>query len=84
MPSSFDISKCGIREIDGTLVQQRIDNAARLLTDPIQTGRSVTDIAYAVGFKDASHFTRAFKSRHGVSPREHRIDRSAAPQGPAP
>lgn len=62
--------------------QQRIDFAARLLADPVQTGRSVTDIAYAVGFKDASHFARAFKSRHCVSPREYRRDHSAAPQGP--
>ncbi|MEV4859756.1 helix-turn-helix domain-containing protein [Streptomyces ossamyceticus] len=62
--------------------QQRIDIAARLLADAVQTGRSVTDIAYAVGFKDASHFARAFKSRHCVSPREYRRDHSAAPQGP--
>ncbi|GKQ39208.1 helix-turn-helix domain-containing protein [Streptomyces sp. A012304] len=62
---------------------QRLDIAARLLADPGRTGRTVTDIAYAVGFKDASHFTRAFKSRHGVSPREYRRDRSAVPGGPA-
>ncbi|PIM68390.1 hypothetical protein CTU88_32525 [Streptomyces sp. JV178] len=42
----------------------------------------VTDIAYAVGFRDDSHFARAFKSRHCVSPREYRRDHSAAPQGP--
>ncbi|WP_364704054.1 helix-turn-helix domain-containing protein [Streptomyces ossamyceticus] len=59
-----------------------MDIAARLLADAVQTGRSVTDIAYAVGFKDASHFARAFKSRHCVSPREYRRDHSAAPQGP--
>lgn len=62
------------------ILRQRIHMAARLLAAP---GRSVTDIAYAVGFKDASHFTRAFKSHHGVSPREYRRDHSAAPQGPA-
>ena len=56
--------------------------AARLLADPGRAGRRVTDIAYAVGFKDASHFTRAFKSRYGVSPREYRRDHSAAPQRP--
>ncbi|MGW1270983.1 helix-turn-helix domain-containing protein [Streptomyces sp. NPDC002491] len=63
--------------------RQRIHMAARLLADPGRSGHSVTDIAYAVGFKDASHFTRAFKSLHGVSPREYRRDSSAAPQGPA-
>ncbi|MGN9757438.1 helix-turn-helix domain-containing protein [Streptomyces sp. SD31] len=54
------------------ILQQRIDRAAGLLADPGRAGRSVTDIAYAVGFKDASHFTRAFKDRHGFSPREYR------------
>ncbi|KUO05571.1 helix-turn-helix domain-containing protein [Streptomyces caeruleatus] len=66
-----------------SILRQRIDTAARLLADPSRAGWSVTDIAYAVGFKDASHFTRAFKSRHGVSPREYRKERSAAPQVPA-
>ena len=66
------------------ILRQRLHMAARLLADPARADRSVTDIAYAVGFKDASHFTRAFKSRHGVSPREYRGGlRSAAPQGPA-
>jgi AraC-like DNA-binding protein len=65
------------------ILQQRLHMASRLLADPGRTDRSVTDIAYAVGFKDASHFTRAFKSGHGVSPREYRRDHSAAPQGPA-
>ncbi len=62
------------------ILQQRIHVAARLLTDPGQNGRSVTDIAYAVGFKDASHFTRTFKDRHGVSPREYRRDHSNFPR----
>ena len=64
------------------ILRQRIHMAARLLADPGRAGRRVTDIAYAVGFKDASHFTRAFKSRYGVSPREYRRDHSAAPQRP--
>lgn len=65
------------------ILRRRVHRAAGLLADPVRADRSVTDIAYAVGFKDASHFTRAFKSRHGVSPREYRRHHSAAPQGPA-
>ena len=66
------------------ILQQRIQSATRLLTDPNQTARSVTDIAYAVGFKDASHFTRVFKYRHGVSPREYRRDYHSTGRACAP
>ncbi|MGC9537553.1 helix-turn-helix domain-containing protein [Streptomyces sp. UG1] len=65
------------------ILRRRVHRAAGLLADPARADRSVTDIAYAVGFKDASHFTRAFKSHHGVSPRGYRSNHTAAAQGPA-
>jgi AraC-like DNA-binding protein len=54
------------------ILEQRLEQAARLLVDPRQPDRSVTDIAFAVGFKDISHFSRAFKERYGAGPRDHR------------
>jgi AraC-like DNA-binding protein len=51
------------------LMEARLLEAARLIRagdDP------VTKIAYRVGFKDPSHFTRRFKARFGVSPNEYR------------
>jgi AraC-like DNA-binding protein len=33
-------------------------------------GLSVTDVAFANGFSDLSHFSRAFKSRYGSTPKE--------------
>jgi AraC-like DNA-binding protein len=54
------------------ILERRLEQASRLLADPRQAGRTITDIAFSVGFKDASHFTRAFKSRHGLGPREYR------------
>lgn len=65
------------------ILSRRVHRAAGVLADPARADRSVTDIAYAVGFKDASHFTRAFKSHHGVSPRAYRSNHTAAAQGPA-
>lgn len=35
-----------------------------------QLGPNVTEIAHSVGFKDSSHFARAFRKRFGAAPRE--------------
>jgi len=54
------------------ILQRRLELAARLLADPGQASRSITGIAFGVGFKDSSHFSRAFKDRYGVGPRDYR------------
>ncbi len=51
------------------LVRSRLRHAARLLADD---DRSVTDIAYDVGFGDLSNFVRTFHRAAGVSPRKFR------------
>jgi AraC family transcriptional regulator len=51
------------------LVRARLRHGARLLADP---ARSITDIAYAVGFGDLSNFVRSFHRAAGVSPRAFR------------
>jgi len=51
------------------LVRSRLQHAARLLADD---DRSVTDIAYDVGFGDLSNFVRTFHRAAGVSPRRFR------------
>jgi AraC family transcriptional regulator len=51
------------------LVRCRLRRAARLLADPV---RSVTDVAYDVGFADLSNFVRTFRRAAGVSPRAFR------------
>jgi AraC-like DNA-binding protein len=47
------------------LLRSRLRHAARLLADE---ARSVTDIAYDVGFADLSNFVRTFHRAAGVSP----------------
>ena len=47
------------------LVRSRLRHAARLLADH---DRSVTDVAYDVGFGDLSNFVRTFHRAAGVSP----------------
>ena len=47
------------------VIRYRIIEACRLLRNP---SMQVTDIAYAVGFNDASYFSRTFRRHMGVSP----------------
>ena len=51
------------------LVRSRLRHAARLLAD---NDRSITDIAFDVGFGDLSNFVRTFHRAAGVSPRRFR------------
>ena len=51
------------------LVRSRLRHAARLLAGD---GRSITDVAYDVGFGDLSNFVRTFHRAAGVSPRKFR------------
>lgn len=51
------------------LIGLRIEEASRLLRS---TDRSITDIAFDVGFSDSNYFSRQFRKTHGQSPREYR------------
>ncbi|MDP4194978.1 MAG: ATP-binding protein [Bacteroidota bacterium] len=45
----------------------RLKRAAQLLRE---SGMTITEIAYQVGFKDPSHFSKLFKKQFGASPKE--------------
>lgn len=49
---------------------RRLDRCRDDLAKSIVTGQTISEIAYKWGFNDLSHFSRSFKSRFGVSPRE--------------
>ncbi|HUS30237.1 MAG TPA: AraC family transcriptional regulator [Kofleriaceae bacterium] len=51
------------------VVRSRLLHAARLLAD---AERSITDVAFDVGFADVSNFVRTFHKAAGVSPRQFR------------
>jgi AraC-like DNA-binding protein len=51
------------------LVRSRLRHAARLLADD---DRSITDVAFDVGFGDLSNFVRTFHRAAGASPRRFR------------
>jgi AraC-like DNA-binding protein len=57
----------------GEFIQRRrLEGCALALRDPGQQSRSVTDIGFAFGFCDPSFFSRSFKKRFGMTPRDYR------------
>ena len=50
------------------VVRYRILEACRLLKDP---NTNITDVAYAIGFNDASYFSRTFRRYVGTSPSDY-------------
>lgn len=55
------------------IAETRVDVATRLLA---QTDAPLIDIAYATGYRDPSHFSRAFRRFTGCTPQEYRHQRA--------
>lgn len=51
---------------------RRLAMCSRDLVDPRLAGHSISEIAFSWGFNDAAHFSRSFRDRFGVPPREWR------------
>jgi AraC-like DNA-binding protein len=56
------------------ILRRRLEECSRALTSPLQTGRTVTAIAFDYGFNSPTHFGRVFRARYGVTPRAYRRD----------
>jgi AraC family transcriptional regulator, positive regulator of tynA and feaB len=52
--------------------ERRLARCRRHLTDPAMKHRSIGEIALAAGFKDLSHFSRAYRARYGCTAQEDR------------
>lgn len=57
-----------VQELNAT----RLDRASDMLADPRADALPVSEIAYRAGFLDAGYFTRLFRKRFGITPREWR------------
>lgn len=58
--------------ISSYVLRRRLEETARQLADPRWRGRSICQIAFTWGFNSAPHFSRSFRERFGMPPREYR------------
>ena len=61
------------------ILRRRLEEAHRVLSDGLQTDRSITRIAFDQGFNSLPHFCRVFRAHYGVTPRE--LQRRSAQAG---
>lgn len=54
------------------ITERRLEKCRQALLDPAQTKRTISEIAYAWGFSDMSHFGRCFKDAYGMMPSQFR------------
>lgn len=54
------------------MTEQRLLLARKLLLNPAQRQRKISDIAHAVGYADLSYFNRSFRRRFGMTPTDMR------------
>ena len=52
------------------VLSQRLSRAHRMLCDPRFSGRSISSVAFEVGFNDLSYFNRTFRLRYDATPSE--------------
>jgi AraC family transcriptional regulator, positive regulator of tynA and feaB len=62
--------------VSSYVLRRRLEETARQLSDPRWRGRSICEIAFGWGFNSAPHFSRSFRERYGVSPRQYRARHS--------
>ena len=72
-------AQCGELGFHEELQTRRLNVAAQLLIE--QPGIPVRDVARLVGFRQASHFARAFRDRYGLTPATFRAEGRAYARG---
>jgi AraC-like DNA-binding protein len=60
----------------------RLRNSEQDLTNGVLAPLNITDIALRNGFSDSAHFSRRFKDRFGMTPREYRQSKRAESEFP--
>ncbi|EHH67676.1 helix-turn-helix domain-containing protein [Gluconobacter morbifer] len=64
--------------VAGWILNRRLERIHADLTDPAHDALTIADIALRHGFRNAAHFSRRFRQKFGVSPRDIRQKRLSA------
>jgi len=62
----------GNETVSAYILRRRLEECARQIGDASWRGHSLTEIAFSWGFNSAPHFTRSFRDRFDMSPRDYR------------
>jgi AraC-like DNA-binding protein len=62
----------GNETVSGYILRRRLEECARELADPGRRRTAISAIAASWGFDSAPQFTRSFRERFGMSPRQYR------------
>jgi len=54
------------------VLRERLQRCAQVLADVAARGRTITEIAFQMGFGNVTYFGQAFKMHYGVTPRQYR------------
>jgi AraC-like DNA-binding protein len=60
--------------------RSRLERCASKLRSAAMADRSITEIAFSSGFNSSPHFSRAFRARYGMAPRDWRKLNDRVPQ----
>lgn len=58
------------------ILRRRLEECARLLADHAHLGRTISDVAFDLGFSSLTHFGKAFHDLYGITPSEYRHERT--------
>lgn len=68
----FAVARRSGATLGSLILESRLQRCRQLLADPAWSAHSITDIAFAWGFQELSHFSRRFSERFGLCPQEYR------------
>ncbi|MGH8259695.1 MAG: helix-turn-helix domain-containing protein [Steroidobacteraceae bacterium] len=66
------------------ILRRRLEECARVLADRSQVRRSISDIAFDLGFSSLTHFGKVFHEQYGMTAREYRQQQLCAGPGEEP
>ncbi|CAN5370741.1 helix-turn-helix domain-containing protein [soil metagenome] len=67
-------------QVEQYIYSLRLETCRKLLQDPAHKDETAQQIAYKTGFSHPSHFSRLFKEKFGMSPKEFRYTPGKSPE----